>query len=142
MKMELVAALAVLLCIAPQGCLPKEGHAVQRTPRPAFLPQEGEWAPIPELCDEFEGAELDAAKWHPNNPQWKGRQPGWFHTRNVAVAQGKLHLTMKAEDLPDLPDGYHTFTSAAVKSKAKVRYGYFEIRCKAMDSKGSSAFWF
>ncbi len=134
--------LTLALCLLCGACMPKETLAVDALPPPEFLPQEGTWEPIAELCDEFEGTALDAARWHPRNPSWKGRLPAWFHTANVAVRDGKLHLTMKAEDLPDLPKGYHTFTSAAVKSKAKVRYGYFEIRCRAMDSRGSSAFWF
>jgi len=49
---------------------------------------------------------------------------------------------MRRQDLPNLPKGYHTFTSAAVQSKTRVRYGYFEILSRAMNSKGSSAFWF
>ena len=101
-----------------------------------------QWTLLPALSDEFEGKALDAAKWHPNNPDWKGRKPGFFHTKNVAVRDGKLQLTMKMEKLKDLPEGYHTYTSAAVKSKATVRYGYFEIKCRPMDSHGSSAFWF
>ena len=133
-------SLGALVCLACAACMSKETLAVGKPPQ--FLPREGTWEPIAELCDEFGSTTLDATKWHPRNPSWKGRQPGWFHTGNVAVRDGKLHLTMKAEDLPDLPDGYHTFTSAAVKSKTKVRYGYFEIRCRAMDSRGSSAFWF
>ena len=130
------------MCLACLACVPKEGTAVAKSPLPAYLPREGKWEPIADLCDEFEGNGLDAAKWHPNNPSWKGRQPAWFHTGNVTVSDGKLHLAMKHESLPDLPKGYHTYTSAAVKSTTKVRYGYFEIKCKAMDSKGSSAFWF
>jgi beta-glucanase (GH16 family) len=58
------------------------------------------------------------------------------------VSDGKLHITMKAESLPGLPPGYHTYTCGAVKSRATVLYGYFEARCKAMGSRGSSAFWF
>ena len=100
------------------------------------------WTPVAHLTDEFGGSRLDPAKWHPNNPRWKGRKPGFFHTGNVAVRRGCLHITMKAEDLPDLPKGYHTFTCGAVKSTKKVRYGFFEARCRAMDSRGSSAFWF
>ncbi|MFW6162103.1 MAG: family 16 glycosylhydrolase [Planctomycetota bacterium] len=141
MRAILRIPVALLLGFACQACAPKETLAMDAPP-PQFLPKEGAWEPMPALCDEFEGAELDAAKWHPNNPRWKGRQPGWFHTANVAVRDGTLHLTMKAEDLRDLPEGYHTFTSAAVQSKTRVRYGYFEIRSRAMDSKGSSAFWF
>ncbi len=105
-------------------------------------PKEGKWRPIAELSDEFEGKTLDGKKWYDHNPTWKGRQPGFFSTKNVTVNNGKLHLTARAENLPDLPKGYHTFTTAAVKSKAKVLYGYFEIRCKPMDSRASSAFWF
>jgi beta-glucanase (GH16 family) len=53
-----------------------------------------------------------------------------------------LVLMAKTEKLEDLPDGYHTFTTAAVQSKARVKYGYFEMRCRPMDSRCSSAFWF
>ena len=105
-------------------------------------PAEGKWTPIPALTDEFDGKILNAAKWHPRNPRWKGRQPGYFHPNNVTVRDGKLHITMRREDLKGLPKGYHTFTCGAVQSRAKVRYGYFEIKCRPMDSKGSSAFWF
>jgi len=138
-----VAWIVLAVCLACSACAPKEGVAVKKAfPRPAYVPKDGRWEPIAELCDEFESPALDPAKWHPNNPSWKGRQPGWFYTKNVAVRDGKLHLTMKHETLEGLPKGYHTYTSAAVKSKAKVCYGYFEIKCRAMDSKGSSAFWF
>lgn len=100
------------------------------------------WQPIPELTDEFEGKKLDTKKWHDHNPTWLGREPGYFSKRNVAVANGKLHLTTRMETLKDLPKGYHTFTTAAVKSKALVKYGYFEINCRPMKSKASSGFWF
>jgi beta-glucanase (GH16 family) len=105
-------------------------------------PSGTEWQPIPELTDEFEGDALDANKWHDHNPGWKGRKPGLFLKRNVTVKDGKLRLTARAEDVEDAPDGYHSFTTAAVKSKALVRYGYFEIKCRPMDSIASSAFWF
>jgi beta-glucanase (GH16 family) len=100
------------------------------------------WQVIPELTDEFEGSKLDSEKWHDHDPGWKGREPGVFSPENVAVSEGKLHLTARVETLPDLPKGYHTFTTAAVKSKALVKYGYFEILCRPMKSKASSAFWF
>ncbi len=116
----------------------------ERSPSPdaAGPPVEGRWRPIPELTDEFGGDRLDPATWHDTNPSWKGRKPALFRPSNVKVAGGHLHLTMRVEDVPGAPKGYHTFTSAAVKSKATVRYGYFEIRAKAMASRGSSAFWF
>ncbi len=111
-------------------------------PAQADSPPGPRWKPIPELTDEFEGDALDASKWHEHNPQWKGRRPGLFAEKNVEVRDGKLHLTARAEDPPGAPKGYHTFTTAAVKSKRLVKYGYFEIACRPMDSRASSAFWF
>ena len=105
-------------------------------------PPGARWVPIPALTDEFEAEVLDGRKWTDHNPNWKGRKPGYFSPANVRVHDGKLHLTAKAEDLPDLPEGYHTFTTAAVRSIADVRYGYFEIKCRPMRSRASSAFWF
>jgi beta-glucanase (GH16 family) len=106
-------------------------------------PPEGRaWEPIPALTDEFTGATLDATKWHAHNPSWLGRQPSYFHPKNVTVCDGLLHLTMRREDLPGLPDGYHTYTSAAVQSKMQTLYGYYETKCRPMRSHGSSAFWF
>ena len=102
----------------------------------------GKWTPLAALTDEFDGKKLDETKWHPNNPSWKGRQPGFFNKQNVTVSDGKLNITMKVETLPEVPSGYHTFTCGAVKSKTRVLYGFFEARCRAMDSRGSSAFWF
>jgi beta-glucanase (GH16 family) len=104
-------------------------------------PNPTDWVPLPAFTDEFDAAALDTAKWHPNNPEWQGRQPGWFSPKNVTVSGGKLHITMKKETLPGLPPGY-TYTCGAVKSKTTVLYGFFEVKARAMNSRGSSAFWF
>ena len=125
------------------GALGIRSTKAARAPQP--LIKDGgkvKWTPLPAMTDEFEGSALDETKWHPRNPTWKGRKPGFFSIKNVTVSDGKMHITMKAEKLPDLPEGYHTFTCGAVKSKTKVLYGFFEAKCKAMDSRGSSAFWF
>ncbi|MAF10774.1 hypothetical protein CMK11_10000 [Candidatus Poribacteria bacterium] len=100
------------------------------------------WEPIPEMTDEFDGASLDAKKWHANNPTWLGRQPGYFDPKNVTVSDGKMHITMRRDDLPGLPEGYHTYTCGAVQSKTTTLYGYYETKCRPMRSHGSSAFWF
>jgi beta-glucanase (GH16 family) len=96
------------------------------------------------LPDEFDGVALDTEKWWDHNPGWLGRQPGFFYTGNVTVSDGKMHLAMRKEEPPEMPkdQGYHTYTSAAVRSKDTVRYGYFEVKAKAMASAGSSSFWF
>jgi hypothetical protein len=69
-------------------------------------PKSGRWKPVPELTDEFEGDKLDAAKWNDHNPGWKGRRPGFFSLRNVVVSNGKLQLTVREEDLEDLPSTF------------------------------------
>jgi len=105
---------------------------------------EGNWEKFQPLWDEFEGSTLDTKKWWDRNPHWKGRQPGLFDPANVAVSDGKLHLTMRKTEPPEAlrKQGYHTYTCAAVKSKTTVRYGYFEVKAKPMASAGSSSFWF
>ncbi|MHC4146195.1 MAG: family 16 glycosylhydrolase, partial [Planctomycetota bacterium] len=67
-----------------------------------------------------------------------------FYPGNVTVSDGKLHLAMRKQEVPEMPKnkGYHTYTSAAVKSKTRVKYGYFEMKCRPMKSHGSSSFWF
>lgn len=126
--------LAILWGVAALLIVPSMGQAD---------PPSGQWQLLPAFSDEFEGSALDTTKWYPNNPQWKGRQPGYFTPDNVQVSDGRLQITMKYEpDFPNYPTGYDTYTTGAVKSKQTVKYGYFEARCKAMDSRGSSAFWF
>jgi len=104
----------------------------------------GRWVRYAPMTDEFDGDRLDPEKWWDRNPGWKGRQPGWFHPGNVKVSDGKLHLTMRKEEVPEMEKGagYRDFTCAAVKSKGLVRYGYFEVLARPMASAGSSSFWF
>lgn len=109
---------------------------------PASDPQNTKnWKLLDEFSDDFNGTQIDDSKWYDYNPQWKGRKPGYFSRDNVNVQNGYLQLTAKYEDLAEMPDGYHTYTTAAVKSKGTVKYGYFEIRCQSMTSSASSAFW-
>ena len=101
----------------------------------------GNWKYEPTISDEFNQAQLDTTKWYDHNPTWKGREPSLFRKSNVNIKDGMLVLTGKREEVANPPEGYHTFTSAAVQSKKRVLYGYFEIRCKPMKSALSSAFW-
>jgi beta-glucanase (GH16 family) len=96
------------------------------------------WQSVPELSDEFDGDKLDD-RWWPNNPDWIGRAPSYFHKGNVAFADGNLLLHLRKETIPGMPEGF-TYTAAAIKSKALVKYGYFESRCKIMPA-ATSGFW-
>ena len=104
----------------------------------------GGWMKFEPLSDEFEGKELDRNKWVVGLEGWKGRQPALFSDKNVTVSDGKLHLTMRKDKLPAELEkqGYHDYTSAALHSKVRSGYGYYEVKAKPMNSGGSSSFWF
>ena len=87
---------------------------------------------------------LDTNKWTLGMYWWQGRQPAWFNPRNVEVKNGQLHLTMRQETVPAemKTKGYHDYTSAALHTKARSSYGYYEVKARPMNSGGSSSFWF
>lgn len=104
----------------------------------------GHWIRFEPMWDEFNGAMLDSNKWTVGMSWWQGRPPAWFNPTNVAVHDGQLHLSMRRETAPtDLRrKGYHDYTSAALHTKARSSYGYYEVQARAMNSGGSSSFWF
>ena len=141
MKKILLTIVFLLTTVLPAFSQVKEG---KETP---VCPLGNEWIFSPEFSDEFNGKLLDADKWWDFNPTWIGRVPCLFSRDNVKVADGFLQLTTRKmpadwETLENKTRGYHTWTSAIVKSKKRVMYGYFEVRSKAMASAASSAFWF
>ncbi len=103
----------------------------------------GGWTPLPSFSDEFDDAAFDTNKWV-SPYRWIGRAPALFRRSNVDETNGCLTLTMRLEDVSGLTKdtNFHTYTSAYVGTRLLVRYGYFEIRARPMDSAGSSSFWF
>ncbi len=111
----------------------------------------GEWKYSLDYSDEFDGDLLDETKWYDHHIYWKGRAPSFFSSDNVRVENGKLILTTKYENIPQmdevnkgLPEGatpYENYTTAAVMSKQKSHYGYFEIKAKAAPASITSSFW-
>ena len=95
------------------------------------------------MSDEFEGQELDLNKWNRGMYWWKGRQPALFSDKNVTVSDGKLHLTMRKSKCPRNSRSSVTRTTrAALHTKVRSSYGYYEVKAKPMNSGGSSSFWF
>jgi beta-glucanase (GH16 family) len=125
----------------PLGETPK--HATDAFPLSDQQNKAG-WTRFEPMSDEFDGKELDRSKWTVGMAWWKGRQPALFSEKNVTVSDGKLHLTMRKEKLqPEVEKlGYHDYTSAALHSKVRSGYGYYEVKAKPMNSGGSSSFWF
>ena len=105
---------------------------------------EGGWGKFEPMWDEFEGDKADDTKWTVGMYWWKGRQPAWFSPKNVTVSDGRLHLTMRKEEVPEEFEklGYKDYTSAALHTKVRSNYGYYEVKAKPMNSGGSSSFWF
>ena len=127
--------------VGPLGETPR--HATDAYPL-SDQDNQGGWVKFEPLSDEFEAQELDLDKWNRGLYWWKGRQPASFSDKNVTVADGKLRLTMRKEQVPEEFEklGYKDYTSAALHSKLRSGYGYYEVKAKPMNSAGSSSFWF
>lgn len=125
--------------------------ALPETPKRGseFLPlsdqsKDSAWVKFGPMSDEFDWSSLDTNKWTVGMYWWQGRQPAWFSPTNVNVSDGKLHLTMRKEPVPAAMQtrGYRDYTSAALHSKERSSYGYYEVKARPMNSGGSSSFWF
>ncbi|MDX6747916.1 family 16 glycosylhydrolase [Polaribacter sp. PL03] len=121
------------------------------------------WVLNEEISDEFEGTEIDTAKWFVEGQNgdyyiWKGRAPSQYAPHNVVVENGNLILKTQWE--PDYnfakesyADGAHKdtygvhegkplpITTAAVVSKKRFLNGYMEIKSKAPKAAMTAAFW-
>jgi len=102
------------------------------------------WVKFEPMWDEFAEPTLNTNKWTVGMYWWQGRQPAWFNPRNVEVKDGQLQLKMRQEEVPAemKTKGYHDYTSAALHTKARSGYGYYEVKARPMNSGGSSSFWF
>lgn len=145
-----IGAIAYAKDKRPTNIWDRKG-ALGETPKPitdayplSDQKNKGGWVKFEPMSDEFEGKELDHNKWTVGISWWKGRQPGLFSDNNVSVSDGKLHLTMRKEKLQPEAEklGYKDYTCAALHTKTRAGYGYYEVKAKPMNSAGSSAFWF
>ncbi len=105
-----------------------------------------EWHLAVSHSDEFEGNALDETKWWDFNPSWVGRKPAYFDRKNVRVVGGSLQLSASVQNpaevtVENATRGLDKFTTAIVKSKQRILYGYFEARSKSMKAGVCNAFW-
>lgn len=133
-------ALATAACLLAAAALD-----ASNSPEPA-CPLGSGWRFVPAFSDEFNGPQLDGAKWWDFNPAWHGRRPAYFERANVQVADGTLRLTARVQDpaavtVENRARGHDLFTTATVKSKQRICYGYFEARCRSMRANVCNAFW-
>jgi beta-glucanase (GH16 family) len=128
----------LIICIGFQS-------VAQEQTRPV-CPLHPEWKLNTEVSDEFDSAGLDKEKWWDFNPTMHGRKPAFFSRDNVTVKDGLLLLYAKAQKPEEVTEenkvrGYDKFTTSIIKSKKRIKYGYFETRCKGMKAGPSNAFW-
>lgn len=95
-------------------------------------------APLPGYqlvwSDEFDGQTLDTKKWEhrTDSKHWSTQK-----AENIAVADGKLRITLKKEVAGD-----KQYTGGGVISKQAFRYGYYEARFKVPPGAGwHTSFW-
>ena len=152
---SLLCAAAIVGLLA-NGCGGNSATPPAEELYPASDPQnEGNWVLRPDLSDEFDGDSLDATKWIKSGEGgefvvgWPGRAPSQFAPENIRVEDGKLKLATKWDPDYDFvlrrdaeeDRRYGTYTTAAVVSRATLKYGYMEVKVKAADASITSSFW-
>ncbi len=93
------------------------------TQRPVGVP--GNWTLQPDFTDEFNNG-LNTSKWEHNPNDWG---PWSWEPRHTKVQGGNLKLTIDHENHVRAGNNLH-FTSGIIRSKKKIKYGYFEVRMK------------
>lgn len=143
-KLPIFFTIAAILC----GCASTEKMPEVRKPvLAADILDPDEYVLDERFSDEFESGKLDSEKWFDFYPTWTGRE-GVFHfsRNNVSVEDGKLVLTAKIPDESEVSpemksEGKQGFSTAEVRSKTRVLYGYFELKFKTMNATVCNAFW-
>ena len=125
---------------------------------PVFDPANGgQWVLNSSVSDEFDGNRLDLDKWENLGfsgnycGEWKGRAPSQYNSENVSLNGGELIITSKWDPSFQFSETVGSngitygkpapVTTGCIISKARFKYGYMEMRCKAADGPISSSFW-
>ena len=133
-----VLLFGILLLCSPAGSAQLNNSPV--------CPLGANWVLQGTFSDEFNGKGLDTTKFWDFNPTFHGRKPAYFSRENVKVRNGNLELWAKQQKPNEVTvenrvRGFDKYTTATIKSKQRIRYGYFETRAKAMKASVSGAFW-
>ena len=112
-------------------------------------PIEGNFLFNDDISDFFLDTQLNESKWFDFGTTFLGSRIGsyFFASNNVKVKDGCLRLTARklkdseSENEENKYRGFTKFATSIVKSIKKVKYGYFEIRAKAMNANVANAFW-
>ncbi|MDZ8117433.1 family 16 glycosylhydrolase [Pontiella agarivorans] len=99
------------------------------------------WIAYEPMWDEFDGFVLDAEKWEPLS--WDGRKPVYHEYNNVTLSNGVAVLTTDWKDGPvgSVSESEYSISSGYFQSTTVRRYGYFEIKCRALDFPIMTTWW-
>ncbi len=99
--------------------------------------------------DEFDGTEVDTAKWSFQRgdgsevflpPGWGNNELQWYTDQNATVADGFLNITARKESVE--PGWQYTSARLRTRTKGDWTYGRMEMRAKMPLGKGLwPAFW-
>jgi len=159
-----VTTMTCMSCKAQSQPTAKE--KTEQTQAMPFSDQEnkGAWVLNTDLSDDFNGKEIDTAKWFVEGRNgdyyiWKGRAPSQFVPHNVIVEGGKLKLRTAWEpDYKFFEESYSDgnmgtskygeyegkpmpVTTAGVLTNKRFLYGYMEVRSKVGNAAITGAFW-
>ncbi|WED23883.1 glycoside hydrolase family 16 protein [Vibrio sp. JC009] len=150
-----ISSLVLAGCSTPEQVIVDQ--SAQFTPDTNIIENKNGWALV--WNDEFDGTEIDPAKWqHETNCWGGGNQEQQCYTKkakNSFVSNGFLTIrALKGKTtgpaVPDDRDGYDTqkaslpYSSARLRTKnlAEWKYGRFEIRAKLPQGQGTwPAIW-
>ena len=109
-------------------------------------PLPGEWTLDGSVSDDFDAPSLDHGKWWDFAPRWRGRREYVNRAANVVQTNGVLELWAKRipsdmQDYEEREQGFWPYTCGIVKSRRKVKYGYFEVRARGTAAEVRNAFW-
>lgn len=110
------------------------------------IPLNSEYDLNERFSDDFNGDSLDRSKWYDFYPDWKGRITGFFSPDNVRVEDGMLKLTARDVDPAGMSEelkimGFQARSSAIVRSRERILYGFFQTRFRSMNAAVCNAFW-
>ncbi|MFI3319028.1 MAG: family 16 glycosylhydrolase [Rikenellaceae bacterium] len=145
LSLAFIASLSLACCFsaiakpakekgAKKGAAPATPTTFTSTPYNSQL-----FTPVEAFSDEFDGTEIDRAKWNTPNDAFAA----WsFDGKNASIEDGNLLLTAQ-HDIHKRGSKQFYFSSGMLRSKTTRKYGYYEARVKGADIWPGlcSAFW-
>ncbi len=115
--------------VGPLGTTPKQINAQLPLSDQGNV---GQWRLDPRFCDDFDGATLDASRWHVNNAKGTeslGRKPALFKPDNAYLSDGHLNIVFRKDTLPQkyVRLGYEGYSSAMVRT---IERSFFTVTTK------------